>query len=72
MKSAKAANVNDSYLWEKEKPTSARLFFEFGLSIDIDEESLLTAQAYRLMGHVSLDLARPRAALEAYKEALAI
>ena len=71
-KSAKAANVNDSYLWEKEKPTSARLFFEFGLGIDIDEDSLLTAQAYRLMGHVSLDLARPRAALEAYKEALAI
>lgn len=61
-----------SYLWEKEQPTLARSFFEFGLGVNIDRNSVIAAQAYRLMGHISLDLSRPRAALEAYKEALSI
>ncbi|KAI1083262.1 hypothetical protein F5B20DRAFT_577646 [Whalleya microplaca] len=61
-----------TYLWEKDQPTLAFPLFEFGLLIDIDKTSVVAAQAHRLMGHILLDLARPRAALDAYKEALAI
>ncbi|KAI0970862.1 hypothetical protein F4678DRAFT_434919 [Xylaria arbuscula] len=35
------------------------------------KNSVIAAQAFRLLGHISLDLARPRAALEAYQDALA-
>ncbi|KAJ3565063.1 hypothetical protein NPX13_g7632 [Xylaria arbuscula] len=60
-----------TYLWEKEQPTLAHSFLEFGLSLNIDKNSVVAAQAFRLLGHISLDLARPRAALRAYQEALA-
>ncbi|KAI1131000.1 hypothetical protein F5Y10DRAFT_288105 [Nemania abortiva] len=60
-----------TYLWEKEQPTLAHSFFEFGLSLKIDNNGVVAAQAFRLLGHISLDLARPRAALKAYREALA-
>lgn len=61
-----------SYLWETEQPTLARSFVEFGLGVSIDRSSAIAAQAYRLMGNILLDLARPRAALEAYSAALSI
>ncbi|KAI1294398.1 hypothetical protein F5Y03DRAFT_372923 [Xylaria venustula] len=60
-----------TYLWEKEQPTLARSFFEYGLDLNIDKNSVIAAQAFRLLGHISLDLARPRAALKAYQDALA-
>ncbi|KAI0539986.1 hypothetical protein GGR58DRAFT_194652 [Xylaria digitata] len=60
-----------TYLWEKEQPTLARSFFEYGLDQDIDKNSVIAAQAFRLLGHISLDLARPRAALKVYQDALA-
>lgn len=44
--------------------------FEFGLRLDIDRCSAICAQAYRLLGHIALDLARPREALSAYQKAL--
>ncbi|WEW59212.1 hypothetical protein PRK78_004681 [Emydomyces testavorans] len=58
------------YLWKKEQPTAARLFFEFGLRLDINSSSPACAQAYRLLGHIALDVAQPRAALLAYQRAL--
>lgn len=60
------------YLWEKDQPAFARSFFEFGLEIDSSQSGRNVAQAYRLLGHVSLDLAQPRAALAAYERALAL
>ena len=66
------ANVSaDRYLWESEQPSAAQPLFEYGLKLDINLTSLLSAQAYRLLGHIALDLARPRTALAAYKKALA-
>ena len=59
------------YLWEREQPTSARSFLEFGLSLEVDREGPICNPAVRLLGHIALDLAQPRAALEAYKETLA-
>lgn len=64
--------ANSSYLWEKEQPAIAKSFFEFGLSIDEDVSGPGAAQARRLLGHVFLDLARPHAALAAYKTTLAL
>jgi tetratricopeptide (TPR) repeat protein len=61
-----------SYLWEKEQPSLARTFFEYALKIDATISPLITAQAYRLLGHLSIDLARPRAALAAYQQALTL
>jgi tetratricopeptide (TPR) repeat protein len=45
-------------------------FVTFGLSIDVDREGPTCNPAVRLLGHIALDMARPRAALEAYHEAL--
>ncbi|KAJ3544311.1 hypothetical protein NM208_g3129 [Fusarium decemcellulare] len=59
-----------TYLWEKEQPTLAKSFFEFGLSIDEDISGPIAAQAHRLLGNVFLDLAQPRAALSTYKKTL--
>ncbi|KAL1855080.1 hypothetical protein Plec18170_004496 [Paecilomyces lecythidis] len=53
-------------------PTMARHFFEFGLKLDINKSSENYAQAYRLLGHIGLDVAQPRAALSAYKKALSL
>jgi len=39
--------------------------------LDIDPYGRICAQAYRLLGHIGLDVAQPRAALSAYQEALA-
>jgi tetratricopeptide (TPR) repeat protein len=50
----------------------AKSFFEYGLDLDIDQDSRICAQAYRLLGHIGLDIAQPRAALSAYQKALAI
>ncbi|KAL2022812.1 hypothetical protein VTK56DRAFT_4628 [Thermocarpiscus australiensis] len=61
-----------TYLWEKEQPSLARSFFEFGLKLDNSLPLPLVAQAHRLLGHISLDLARPRAGLAAYSQALAL
>ncbi|KAK4250129.1 hypothetical protein C7999DRAFT_38842 [Corynascus novoguineensis] len=62
------------YLWEKKQPLLASTFFEFALG-KIDGESIpiaITAQANRIMGYLSIDLARPRAALAAYERALSL
>ncbi|KAJ8126823.1 hypothetical protein O1611_g6815 [Lasiodiplodia mahajangana] len=59
-----------AYLWEKEQSTLARSFFEYGISLDIDKNSEVAAQAFRLLGHACLDLAQPRTALKAYHDAL--
>ncbi|OPB44537.1 hypothetical protein A0O28_0028560 [Trichoderma guizhouense] len=47
-------------------------FFEFGLKVSHKFSSPITAQAYRLLGHISLDIAQPRAAVSAYQQALAL
>ena len=62
------------YLWEKEQASIARSFFEFGLKVDSNLllPKSLTAQAHRILGHIYVDVARPRAALEAYSQALAL
>ena len=52
-----------TYLWGKEQPTLANVFLEYGLSLDIDPDGPSAAQVYRLLGHVALDMAQPRAAL---------
>lgn len=57
---------------EKEQPTTAKSFFEYGMTLDIDPNSRIYAQAYRLLGHISLDLAQPRASLAAYQKSLAV
>lgn len=49
----------------------ARSFIEYGLSLDIKQSTPNYAQAYRLLGHIGLDMAQPRAALAAYEKALA-
>jgi tetratricopeptide (TPR) repeat protein len=59
------------YLWENEQPTTAKSFFEYGLELNIDPNSRICAQAYRLLGNIGLDVAQPRAALSAYQKALA-
>ncbi|KAK0639179.1 tpr repeat-containing protein [Cercophora newfieldiana] len=61
-----------AYLWEKEQPSVARSLFEFGLKADPSLPKPLAAQAHRLLGHVCLDLAQPRAALAAYSQALSL
>lgn len=58
------------YLWEKEQPISARYFLEFGLQLQISSSTPNYAQAYRLLGHVALDMARPKMALSSYLRAL--
>ena len=59
------------YLWENEQPALAKSFFEYGLNLDIDQNGRICAQAYRLLGHIGLDMAQPRAALSAYQKSLA-
>ncbi|CAK7200406.1 hypothetical protein SEUCBS139899_003101 [Sporothrix eucalyptigena] len=60
-----------TYLWEKEQPYLAETFFKAGLEVaGVDNVNEDTAQAHRLLGHIYLDLARPRAALVAYQHAL--
>ena len=49
----------------------ARSFFDFGLSLDVDREDETCNPAVRLLGHIALDMAQPRAALDAYNETLA-
>ena len=59
-----------SYLWEREQPTMARSFFDYGLSLDVDREDETCNSAVRLLGHIALDVAQPKAALRAYNETL--
>ncbi|KAI9877672.1 MAG: hypothetical protein M1830_003152 [Pleopsidium flavum] len=59
------------YLWKGEQLTAARSFFTFGLSLHVDLEGPTCNPAVRLLGHIALDIAQPRLALEAYHEALA-
>ncbi|KAI9853128.1 MAG: hypothetical protein M1824_001541 [Vezdaea acicularis] len=59
-----------TYLWEIEQPTIALSFFNFGLSLGIDRSGPMCNPAIRLLGHVALDLSRPKAAVEAYQETL--
>lgn len=61
-----------TYLWEKEQPTLGRAFLEYGLDAKINPSGPIAAQAYRILGHISLDMARPNAALQAYEKALTI
>ncbi|KAF2755485.1 hypothetical protein EJ05DRAFT_502944 [Pseudovirgaria hyperparasitica] len=58
-----------TYLWESEQPLTAKTFFEYGLHLGIDPESRVYAHVYRLLGHIALDIAQPRAALAAYQRA---
>ena len=58
-------------MWEREQPTTARSFIEFGLSLGVDRDDELCNPAVRLLGHIALDMAQPKAALEAYNETLA-
>lgn len=60
-----------SYLWEIEQPTTAQSFLDFGLSLGVDRSDELCNPAVRFLGHVALDVAQPKAALEAYNETLA-
>lgn len=58
-----------------ERTTLSRsVFFPVCLGISGSEalSGSIAAQAHRLLGHVSLDLAHPRAALAAYQQALAL
>lgn len=52
--------------------TLALWYLQLGLRRQIDPNGASAAQAHRPLGHVFLDLARPRAALDAYHKALAI
>ncbi|KAF2468654.1 uncharacterized protein BDR25DRAFT_335130 [Lindgomyces ingoldianus] len=61
-----------TYLWENEQPTTAKSFFEYSLTLDLDPNSRICAQAYRILGHINLDVAQPRAALSAYQKALVV
>ncbi|PGH07405.1 hypothetical protein AJ79_06307 [Helicocarpus griseus UAMH5409] len=61
-----------TYLWEKEKPTTAQSFFRFGLQLNLRPPTQNYAQAYRYLGHIALDLARPKAALSAYQQAVSL
>ena len=58
-------------MWEREQPTTARSFLDFGLSLVVDRGDELSNPAVRLLGHVALDVAQPKAALKAYNETLA-
>lgn len=60
------------YLWEKEQLSLAHSFFTTGLALPTNKTSPSTAQGHRLLGHISLDIARPRAALAAYQKSLEI
>jgi len=53
-----------------EKPTLARRFVSFGIKASQGLPLAPIAQAHRLLGHISLELGRPRAALLAYSKAL--
>ncbi|KAJ6447148.1 coxI translation protein CYA5 [Purpureocillium lavendulum] len=61
-----------TYLWEKQQPRLAQSFFEFALGLVTRRQSPIVAQAYRLLGHISLDLAQPQTAARAYQDALSI
>ncbi|EFQ99406.1 hypothetical protein MGYG_02418 [Nannizzia gypsea CBS 118893] len=61
-----------TYLWEKEQPITGTQFLDFGLELDIRPSTPTYAQAYRILGHIALDMARPKAALSAYLQALNI
>lgn len=63
-----------TYLWEKEQPHLAQAFIEFGIGIGggDDDSSSTMAQAHRILGHISLDIAQPHAALRAYTKELSI
>ncbi|KAJ5356660.1 Tetratricopeptide-like helical [Penicillium concentricum] len=61
-----------TYLWEREQPTTARYFFEYGLSLEISHSTRNYAHACRLLGHIALDLAQPDSALSAYQRALTV
>ncbi|CAG7949070.1 unnamed protein product [Penicillium nalgiovense] len=61
-----------TYLWEREQPTTARHFFEYGLSLEISHSTRNYAHACRLLGHIALDLAQPDSALSAYQRALTV
>ncbi|KAJ5326461.1 Tetratricopeptide-like helical [Penicillium brevicompactum] len=61
-----------TYLWEREQPTKARCLFDYGLSLPIDRCTANYAHAWRLLGHIALDLAQPESALGAYQKALKI
>lgn len=62
----------ERYLWEREQPTTARHFFEYGLSLEISHSTRNYAHACRLLGHIALDLAQPDSALSAYQRALTV
>lgn len=59
-----------SYLWETERPTTALYLFNFGLSLEIEPEGPVGNPAVRMLGHIALDVAQPRVALNAYQKTL--
>ncbi|EGE08736.1 hypothetical protein TEQG_07694 [Trichophyton equinum CBS 127.97] len=60
------------YLWERERPSEAEYLVNFVLQFVTDNCTTTCAQAYRILGHVSLDMARPKSALSAYLQALKV
>ncbi|KAI9765919.1 MAG: hypothetical protein M1840_007060 [Geoglossum simile] len=59
-----------TYLWERELPAAAQSFLAYGLSLGVDRDGPTCNPALRILGHVALDMAQPKAALEAYAETL--
>ena len=47
------------------------MFFDFGLSLDVNCKDENCNPAVRLLGHIARDMAQPKAALDAYNETLA-
>jgi tetratricopeptide (TPR) repeat protein len=58
------------YLWEVEELSLAHRFISYVMEAREDLPVSLVVEAHYLLGHICLDLSRPRAALIAYKKAL--
>ncbi|KAM5466968.1 hypothetical protein MauCBS54593_005587 [Microsporum audouinii] len=60
------------FLWEQERPITGTYFIHFGLNLGIKHPATTYAQAYRILGHIALDIAQPKAALSAYFQAFTV
>ncbi|KAK0645828.1 hypothetical protein B0T16DRAFT_457821 [Cercophora newfieldiana] len=59
-----------THLWEAEQLHSAMRLVLLGTETSLDLPVMLAAQGHRLLGHILLDLARPRDAVLSYTNAL--